>query len=67
MKKLFGAETAAQYEESVALRQKAVYSGGTSDEQDRKILLRFKDQLWKQVYENGTRLQKLRLTYIYFL
>lgn len=67
VEKLFGAETAAQYEESVALRQKAVYSGGTSDEQDRKILLRFKDQLWKQVYENGTRLQKLRLTYIYFL
>ena len=64
---MFGAETAAQYEESVMLRQKAVYSGETSDETDREALLRFKDRIWKQVYENGTRIQKLRLTYIYFL
>ena len=64
---MFGAETAKQYEESVMLRQKAVYSGEISGEADREALLRFKDQIWKQVYENGTRLQKLRLTYIYFL
>ncbi|MGO5164506.1 MULTISPECIES: transglutaminase-like domain-containing protein [unclassified Candidatus Paralachnospira] len=67
LRKNFGEELAETYHQAVAIRQKAVYSTLPVSDGERRILEDLKNELWKQIFESGTMLQRLRLNYIFFL
>lgn len=67
IRKGFGEELADTYHQAVAIRQKAVYSTLPVSDEERKVLDDLKNELWGQIYESGTTLQRLRLNYIFFL
>ena len=51
----------------VAIRQEAVYSGNEITEEQRDIVERFKDKIWRRVFAGGGFFQRMQLKYIYFL
>ena len=64
---MFGEKAAARYEQVVDIRQKAVYSTHEISDEERAAVRRFRDAVWRHVYENGSALQKFQMKYIYFL
>lgn len=67
MEKMFDEDVRHRYEEVVAIRQEAVYSDHEITEEQRQVLVNFKDMIWKRVYEGSGWVQKFQLKYIYFL
>ncbi len=65
--KMFDEDTKAAYREIVNIRQEAVYSLHDLTEEQRDVLVKFKNEVWERVYENGSRIQRLQLKYVYFL
>ena len=65
--KMFDEDTKAAYREIVNIRQEAVYSLHDLTEEQRDVLVKFKNEVWERVYKNGSRIQRLQLKYVYFL
>ena len=67
IREMFDGETAEEYRAVVAIRQEAVYSGNEITEEQRDIVERFKDKIWRRVFAGGGFFQRMQLKYIYFL
>lgn len=65
--KMFDEDVRCKYEKVVAIRQEAVYSEHEITEEQRLVLVEFKDLIWKRVYEESGWVQKFQMKYIYFL
>ena len=67
LEKMYDEDVRKQYGEVVAIFQEAIYSNHEVTEEQRKIIVDFKDCIWQRVYEDAGLIQKLQLKYIYFL
>ena len=64
---MFDEKTGEEYREVVRIRQEAVYSAHTMQEEQWRIMVQFKCKVWDRIYEGGDLIQRFQLKYIYFL
>lgn len=64
---MFDEKTGEEYREVVRIRQEAVYSAHTMQEEQWRTMVQFKCKVWDRIYEGGDLIQRFQLKYIYFL